>query len=180
MSPDRVDRELHKSSAYRIPYVKKQFKKIHDKTCTYIELNEKCWDGYNAAPITLETIKKSHKVLDTIFEWLEDNIGFLNNRRLDIDCSPYPDGEINIEIIYTETFEFNVTVGEKETSLDFAPYHIHFLDGEHTIADRHVDMRFPKDRMLMIARKFSDIKDFLQEAFYEHKWKFDYENTLDI
>ena len=39
-------------------------------------------------------------ILQILFNWFEKNIGFLNNRKFEIDSSPYPDGGIHINVEY--------------------------------------------------------------------------------
>jgi hypothetical protein len=172
-----VDKELHKSTQYRIPKLQEQIGKEKKRVCSFVlSCNEDGWDSYNAETITVDTIKLAAQALDVIYSWFEKNIGFLNNRTLDIWTAPNPDGNIHLEFNYDDMFEFDVYVkfGE-EFDLDFHPMHRHRLDGTKTIADRDFKMVFPKDRMSHQCN-IDGIHKFLDEAFYTHKWKFEEDN----
>src|ERR1041385_5969721 len=94
-----VDEELHKSTQYRIPKLAEQIENVK-KECTSYMLLEFNWDGYGASIIDIPTINLAISVLDEVFSYFKNNIGFLNNRRFDVISRPQNDGNIAIKIIY--------------------------------------------------------------------------------
>ena len=105
-----IDKELHKNTQYRIPQLRQQFNKIEKNIGSYILL-ENNWDGYESKSITLKRIKLAVKVLWTIYDWFEKNIGFLNNRSFKIYSAPLSDGNIHIDIEYGNCYIFDVIIG---------------------------------------------------------------------
>lgn len=175
-----VDEKLHQQTQYRIPKLEEQIEEAKDRVGSFvIECNQDDWDGYEAAPITIETIKLTALVLDTIKEWFIKNIGFLNNRSLDIWTAPAPDGHIHIEINYDEFFECDLWIKEGEKiEGNFHPQYRHQLDGTKTIAERDYRLVFSKDT-LSVKCDIEYIHEFLDEAFYIHKWRFEMASNED-
>jgi hypothetical protein len=166
-----VDQKLHKTTQYRIPTLKASFQEVEENVKSYRKL-KKNWDSYGANPISADCINRAMTTLNIIFNWFKTNIGFLNNRIFKIYTMPLSSGEIHIGIVY-ECYTFDIEISSSETSLKFAPTYINNLDGLHTIADRYVDMLWSKDVMKLKTTGFDAIPVFLNEAFYQHKWKFE-------
>ena len=169
-----IDKELHKNTKYRIVYLKKQIKEAIDRIGSFvIDCNEANWDSYDGKLITVKTIKMSADVLNYIEDWFEKNIGFLNNRSFEIWTAPMSCGSIHIEVNYDDLFECDFIVkNEKHVECDFHALPRFELDGTKTIADRNFKMLFPEDTMNCKIKNIRLISEFLDEAFYKHKWLF--------
>ena len=59
---------------------------------------------------------------------------------------------------------------------DLHPVYRILLDGTRTIADRDFPLVFSKDKVEAKCT-IETLKDFLNEGFYDHKWKFDKEEA---
>lgn len=164
-----IDKQMHEQTKYRIPHLREQFEEAKDTVATYIWLDDN-WDGYSAFEIEIETIKFTAEVLEKIYDWFEKNIGFLNNRLFKIEIMPNNDGSIHIEITY-DCYNFHAFINEK-VELLFRPKHRYGLNGKHTIADREVNLIDSKDMLNKKNQELGEIAEFLDEAFYKHKWKF--------
>lgn len=166
-----INKQTHKDTQYRIPYLTKEFKKIKVEIADYILL-EKDWDSYDADIVSQLTIQNSIKVLDYMYKWFEDNIGFLNNRRFEIDCSPWPCGTVHITILYADCYEIHSYIENHDIKLEFMLKPRYKLEGQYTIADRKTDFWWSGDKIIKKIKNLKQIELFLKRAFYEHKWCF--------
>jgi len=168
-----VNAKMHKDTQYQLPMLREKISKEIDHVGSFIiDCNEKNWNSYNADPVSIETIKFAAKVLEEIGKWFETNIGFLNNRTVRFKTDPMPGGDIHIDVVYDNLFcgWFFVEEG-KPIDCNFRPEPRRMLSGHKTIADRDFLMVFSTDK-INTKCSLEEIHVFLDEAFYEHKWKF--------
>ena len=163
----KIDKQMHEHTKYRLPRLREQFQEARKEVASYVLLG-KGWNGYEAKGFRSETIFRAVAVLDQVEKFFEENIGFLNNRSFDIDTTPSNDDGVHIDFDYNHEYTCDIYVNERvEIIFYVTERHVH--EGKYTIADRDVDLYWPKDKM---QRKcpVSQIRKFLHEAFYVHKW----------
>ena len=169
-----IDDKMHKDSQYQLPMLRGKIAKEIDRVGSFvIDCNEENWDSYNADIVSVDTIKFAAKVLEEIGKWFGNNIGFLNNRTISFETGPMPGGDIHIDLCYDKLFSgwFFVKYGEP-IDCTFRPEPRFMMPGTKTISDRDFLMVFSKDK-IDTKCNIDGIHKFLDEAFYEHKWKFD-------
>lgn len=173
-------KEFDKLTSYRLPYIAEQFDEARKDIWSYLELSDEGWDGYQAEPISMATVKRAIKALAIVHDFFKNNTGLLNNRHLEVETCPSGDGCIHITVEYDRTFSFEIEANPEKDPHEmyflFWPKHRSILDGQRTIADtryvyQHFSMAFSKDRLTKDG-KLDDLLPLLHEGFFVKKWKF--------
>jgi len=170
-----VDNNLHMTNvSWQTEFIRKKFSEQIKRVGAFvIDCNEPNWDSYNAEEVSVKTLKFAANVLLELCGWCMDNLGFFNNRSFEIFTCPSCNGEVHVEFNYDNNFEIDIYAKHGE------PIHCYFhpqyrirLDGTRTIADRDFPLVFSKDDLEIVC-DLKDLRGFLNEGFYDHKWKFE-------
>lgn len=137
------------------------------------------WDGYNADPVTMETITRARIAVNAIIAFFRRHEKVLH-RFARVDACPSPDGNISVMMLYDDEFEvlLDMEAGKQTLQFHVSPKYRKILDGSKTIADNDFQLAFCRDTINKTIQD-DDLVTELQQAFFEKRWIFSTSGSIE-